>query len=105
MFMFEALTSMPAAWTSMGDLLTISFAGRKTFSVGLRTWITARSCNPGVVERFSKDGRSVERTSSPAFALIWTTTPWTLVRPDAHVAWRGAPAELPAALSRAGLAC
>jgi hypothetical protein len=31
------------------------------------------------------------------------TTPWTLVRPDAHVAWRGAPAELPAALGRAGL--
>jgi 2-polyprenyl-6-methoxyphenol hydroxylase-like FAD-dependent oxidoreductase len=33
------------------------------------------------------------------------TTPWTLVRPDTHVAWRGAPDELPAALSRAGLAC
>jgi 2-polyprenyl-6-methoxyphenol hydroxylase-like FAD-dependent oxidoreductase len=33
------------------------------------------------------------------------TTPWTLVRPDAHVAWRGAPAELPAALSEAVLAC
>jgi 2-polyprenyl-6-methoxyphenol hydroxylase-like FAD-dependent oxidoreductase len=31
------------------------------------------------------------------------TTPWTLVRPDAHVAWRGAPAELPGALRRAGL--
>ena len=33
---------------------------------------------PGVVGRFSKDGRSVEGTSSPAFALIWTTTPWTI---------------------------
>ena len=31
------------------------------------------------------------------------TTPWTLVRPDAHVAWRGAPAELHTALGRAGL--
>ena len=31
------------------------------------------------------------------------TTPWTLVRPDAHVAWRGAPAALDAALDRAGL--
>jgi 2-polyprenyl-6-methoxyphenol hydroxylase-like FAD-dependent oxidoreductase len=30
-------------------------------------------------------------------------TPWTLVRPDAHVAWRGAPAALPAALVQAGL--
>jgi 2-polyprenyl-6-methoxyphenol hydroxylase-like FAD-dependent oxidoreductase len=31
------------------------------------------------------------------------TTPWTLVRPDAHVAWRGAPAGLDAALAKAGL--
>jgi hypothetical protein len=31
------------------------------------------------------------------------TTPWTLVRPDAHIAWRGAPAALDAALDRAGL--
>jgi 2-polyprenyl-6-methoxyphenol hydroxylase-like FAD-dependent oxidoreductase len=31
------------------------------------------------------------------------TTPWTLVRPDAHVAWRGAPAALDAALDKAGL--
>ena len=30
-------------------------------------------------------------------------TPWTLVRPDAHVAWSGAPAGLDAALDRAGL--
>ena len=30
-------------------------------------------------------------------------TPWTLVRPDAHVAWSGAPAALAAALDRAGL--
>jgi hypothetical protein len=29
--------------------------------------------------------------------------PWTLVRPDAHVAWRGAPAALRAALVQAGL--
>ena len=29
--------------------------------------------------------------------------PWTLVRPDAHVAWRGAPAGLDAALDQAGL--
>jgi hypothetical protein len=28
---------------------------------------------------------------------------WTLVRPDAHVAWRGAPGDLAAALDRAGL--
>ncbi|MFI5909775.1 FAD-dependent monooxygenase [Dactylosporangium sp. NPDC051541] len=28
-------------------------------------------------------------------------TPWTLVRPDAHVAWRGRPDALPAALDRA----
>ncbi|MEP6471480.1 MAG: class I tRNA ligase family protein, partial [Acidobacteriota bacterium] len=33
---------------------------------------------PGAIARFSKDGRSVERASSPAFALIWTTTPWTI---------------------------
>ena len=30
-------------------------------------------------------------------------TLWTLVRPDAHVAWRGAPAGLDAALDTAGL--
>jgi 2-polyprenyl-6-methoxyphenol hydroxylase-like FAD-dependent oxidoreductase len=30
-------------------------------------------------------------------------TPWTLVRPDAHVAWRGEPAALAAALDQAGL--
>jgi hypothetical protein len=29
--------------------------------------------------------------------------PWTLVRPDAHVAWRGGPATLDAALRQAGL--
>ena len=38
----------------------------------------AFALEPGAVDRFSKDGRSVERTSSPAFALIWTTTPWTI---------------------------
>ena len=32
----------------------------------------------GAVDRFSKDGRSVQRTASPAFALVWTTTPWTI---------------------------
>ncbi|WP_426513519.1 hypothetical protein ACPPVO_24690 [Dactylosporangium sp. McL0621] len=30
-------------------------------------------------------------------------TPWTLVRPDAHVAWRGRPSGLEAALAAAGL--
>jgi hypothetical protein len=30
-------------------------------------------------------------------------TPWTLIRPDAHVAWRGKPAALTAALAQAGL--
>ncbi|MNV63000.1 hypothetical protein D3C71_1555750 [compost metagenome] len=30
MFMLEAFTSIPAACTSIGDLLTISFAGRNT---------------------------------------------------------------------------
>ena len=30
-------------------------------------------------------------------------TLWTLVRPDAHIAWRGAPAGLAAALDQAGL--
>jgi 2-polyprenyl-6-methoxyphenol hydroxylase-like FAD-dependent oxidoreductase len=32
------------------------------------------------------------------------TMPWTLVRPDAHVAWRGAPAGLSAALAQVGAA-
>lgn len=32
------------------------------------------------------------------------TSTWTLVRPDAHVAWRGAPSGLAAALDHAGLA-
>jgi hypothetical protein len=31
-----------------------------------------------------------------------TALPWTLVRPDAHVAWRGGPSSLSAALQRAG---
>jgi hypothetical protein len=31
------------------------------------------------------------------------TPSWTLVRPDAHIAWHGAPAALGAALDRAGL--
>jgi hypothetical protein len=31
-----------------------------------------------------------------------TTTPWTLVRPDGHIAWRGGPATLCAGLLRAG---
>jgi 2-polyprenyl-6-methoxyphenol hydroxylase-like FAD-dependent oxidoreductase len=38
-------------------------------------------------------------TASPADAGL----PWTLVRPDAHVAWRGGPATLDAALRQAGL--
>jgi isoleucyl-tRNA synthetase len=33
---------------------------------------------PAAVGRFSKNGRPVERTGSPVFALIWTTTPWTI---------------------------
>ncbi|WP_199752785.1 FAD-dependent oxidoreductase [Actinoplanes sp. ATCC 53533] len=33
-----------------------------------------------------------------------TTMPWTLVRPDAHIAWRGEPAALRAALQAAGCA-
>jgi len=33
---------------------------------------------------------------------IDTTMPWTLVRPDAHIAWRGGPTTLPAALREAG---
>jgi 2-polyprenyl-6-methoxyphenol hydroxylase-like FAD-dependent oxidoreductase len=37
--------------------------------------------------------------ASPADADM----PWTLVRPDAHVAWRGGPATLGAALRQAGL--
>ena len=32
-----------------------------------------------------------------------TTMPWTLVRPDAHIAWRGGSSELDAALVKAGL--
>jgi len=35
---------------------------------------------------------------------IDTTMPWTLVRPDAHIAWRGEPATLRAALLAAGCA-
>jgi isoleucyl-tRNA synthetase len=33
---------------------------------------------PSAIERFQKDGRPVEPSSSPVFALIWTTTPWTI---------------------------
>ncbi len=32
---------------------------------------------PGAASRFARDGVPVE-TSSPVFALIWTTTPWTI---------------------------
>jgi len=33
---------------------------------------------PSAIGRFSKNGRRVERSSAPTFALIWTTTPWTI---------------------------
>ena len=36
--------------------------------------------------------------ASPADA----TMPWTLVRPDAHIAWRGGPATLRTALMKTG---
>ena len=32
-----------------------------------------------------------------------TAIPWTLVRPDAHIAWRGGSSKLDAALVKAGL--
>ena len=33
---------------------------------------------PEAAGRFSKDGRPAARSGAPVFALIWTTTPWTI---------------------------
>ncbi|HEV8232114.1 MAG TPA: isoleucine--tRNA ligase, partial [Thermoanaerobaculia bacterium] len=33
---------------------------------------------PDAIGRFASEGRKVARTGSPVFALIWTTTPWTI---------------------------
>src|SRR6266540_374285 len=33
---------------------------------------------PDAIGRFASEGRRVARTGSPVFALIWTTTPWTI---------------------------
>jgi 2-polyprenyl-6-methoxyphenol hydroxylase-like FAD-dependent oxidoreductase len=54
---------------------------------------------PGAAESAITGGRERVVPAYPADEA----TPWTLVRPDAHVAWRGEPAGLPAALAKAGL--